>query len=262
MIKSAKLIITAICIVAIPLMAQTGKKKTCPRLLTNSSMVINIEGKFVNEEKNRTSVSIEWRHHSEALDTFFVTPYEKPKFTYITAGRYRYMEIGKEKLKRQLGLHHLRESIGNTPLRLDDLELLANGYFKCPDSLRQDQNPNVLATANSMTWWSLVLDSLALPEKAVMHGAFKKSRYFTISKWRSYAGETLPTLVNVASDNYGGIIWIRSAYPAQALAVDPIFKKKKPKMLLPEPKSFGRITVEGERKIPLILKLNEELLSK
>ena len=261
MTKSAQLTIIAICIAAVSLMAQNGKKTVCPRLLAKSSIVVNIEGKFVNEERNRASVSIEWRHHSEALDTFFVHPNDKPDFTYITSGRYRHMELGKAKIKRQLGHHHLRESIGNTPLRLDDLELLANGYFKCPDILKQDPTLNILATSNSMTWWSLVLDSLDYPEKAVMHGAFKKSRYFTISNWRSYGGEMLPTLVNVASDSYGGIIWIRSAYPAQALAIDPIFKKKKPKLLLPVPKSFGKITVEGERKVPLILKLNEELLS-
>ena len=260
MIKSAKLTITAICIAAIPLMAQNGKNKICPRLLTSTSMVVNIEGKFVNEERNRASVSIEWRHHKEALDTFFVHPNDKPDFTYITSGHSRYMELGKAKIKRQLGLHHLRESIGNTPLKLDDLELLANGYFKCPDTLKQEPSVSVLATSNSMTWWSLVLDSLENHEKAVMHGAFKKSRYFTISKWNSYAGETLPTLVNVAGDNYGGIIWIRSAFPAQALAVDPLFKKKKQQVLLPVPKLLGKITVEGEKKVPLILKLNEQLL--
>ena len=262
MIKSAKLFITAFCIAAVPLMAQSGKKTTCPRLLTNTALVVNIEGKFVNEERNRTGVSIEWRHHGDALDTFFVNPNDKPQFTYITSGRSRYMELGKDKVKRRLGLHHLRESIGNTPLKLDDLELLANGYFKCPDTLKQDPTVNVLATSNSMTWWSLVLDSLEHPEKAVMHGAFKKSRYFQIPTWRSYGGETLPTLVNVAGENYGGVIWIRSVYPAHALAIDPIFKKKKPKLLLPTPKILGKITVEGERKVPLILKLNEQLLGK
>jgi hypothetical protein len=138
---------------------------------------------------------------------------------------------------------------------------LANGYFKCPDSTRLDQNPNIFATAASNMWWSIVVDSLPNPEKAVMHGA-SKNRYFTISNWKSYAGELLPTLVNVASGDYGGNLWIRSAYPAHALEADPLRKSEKPKILFPVPKLFGKITaMEGERKIPLILKLNKQLLS-
>ena len=164
MIKSAKLTTLAICLSIIPTLAQSEKKTVCPRLLTSSSMIVNIDGKFVNEERNRTSVSIEWRHHNDELDTFFVNLNDSPSFNFITAGKYRYMEFDGGKVKRQLGLHHLRENIGKTPLKLDDLELLANGYFKCPDSTKLDQNKNVLATAASNTWWSVVVDSLPKPE--------------------------------------------------------------------------------------------------
>lgn len=261
MINSIKLTAIVISILAISTTTFADKQKTCPHLLTNSSIVVNIEGKFINEEKNRTNMSIEWRHHHNTLDTFFVTLYDKPSFKFITAGNYRYMEIGETGIKRQLGLHHLKENIGKTPLKLDDLELLANGFFKCPDSTKQNQSSNVLATANSMMWWSLVLDSLPHPEKAVMHGAQKTSRYFAISNWKSYAGEQLPTLVNVASNDYSGNLWIRSAYPTHALESDPLKTPVvKPKILLPVPKLFGKIAMEGERKIPLILKLNKQLL--
>ena len=222
-------------------------------------MVVNIEGRFVNEEKNRASVAVEWRHHNETLDTFFVNLYDGHSFTFITSGRYRYMLLG-DSVKRQLGLHHLKETIGKTPLRLDDLELLANGYFKCPDASKQDLPSNVFATSNSMMWWSLVIDSLPKPGKAVMHGA-SRSRYFALSNWKDYEGEELPTLVNVASSNYGGNLWIRSAYPSQALKTDPLLKSIKSKILFPVPKLFGKIAMEGERKIPLILKLNKKLLS-
>lgn len=261
MIKSVKQTILAICISTIPIMAQSDLKKICPRLLTKSSMVINIDGKFVNEEKNRTKLSIEWRHHSDALDTFFVNLNESPSFNYITAGKYRYMEFEGGKVKRQLGLHHLREDIGNTPLKLDDLELLANGYFKCPDSTKPDMKSNVLSTAASNTWWSLVIDTLPNPEKAVMRGAPKKARYFSIANWKSFAGEMLPTLASISSDDYSGSLWIRSAYPKLVQEMAPLQKPAKPKILLPVPKLFGKITVEGERKIPLILKLNQQLLS-
>jgi hypothetical protein len=260
MIQDIKLTAVVVCIAAISLMAQSDKQKVCPRLLTNAPMIVNIEGRFVNEQKNRTSASIEWRHHNETLDTFFVNLYDSPSFTFITAGSYRYMLIGDSKVKRQLGLHHLKEKVGKTPLRLDDLELLANGFFKCPDSTRLNMPNSILATAYSNMWWSLVTDSLPNPEKVVMHGA-SKNRYFTISNWKSYAGELLPTLVNVASGDYGGNLWIRSAYPAQALEADPLRKLEKPKILFPVPKLFRKITaMEGERKIPLILKLNKQLL--
>ncbi|SMG44574.1 hypothetical protein [Fibrobacter sp. UWB13] len=261
MIRGIKLTAFAICISAVATMANSSLQKVCPHLLTNSAMIINVEGKFVNEEKNKTNIKIEWRHHNDALDTFFVNSSGSRPFNYITAGKFRYMEFEGGKIKRQLGLHHLRENIGNTPLKLDDLELLANGYFKCPDSTKLEQNPNVFSTAVSNTWWSLVVDTLPNPEKAVMRGAPKKPRYFSITNWKSFAGDMLPTLASMSSEDYSGSLWIRSAYPAQALEMDPVQKPVKPKILLPVPKLFGKIAVEGERKIPLILKLNQKLLS-
>lgn len=262
MIENVKLTAFVVCIFACSLMAHNNDKpKHCPHLLANSSLVVNIEGKFVNQEKNRTSLSVEWRHHSNTLDTFFVNLYDKPSFKFITAGRYRYMEIGKDNVKRQLGLHHLTENIGKTPLKLDDLELLANGFFKCPDTTKEEQpSPNVFPTSNSMMWWSLVVDTLGTPNKAAMHGAKKHSRYFSISNWQPYAEDKLPTLVHVASDDYSGILWIRSAYSAQALKTDPLLRDK-PRVLLPVPKLLAKIAMEGEGKVPLILKLNKQLLS-
>ena len=67
--------------------------------------------------------------------------------------------------------------------------------------------------------------------------------------------------MNVASNDYSGNLWIRSAYPTHALESDPLKTPVvKPKILLPVPKLFGKIAMEGERKIPLILKLNKQLL--
>jgi hypothetical protein len=263
MIQGVKITAIAIGFSAAALMANNNMQKVCPHVLTNSAMVINVEGKFVNEERNKTSVKIEWRHHSDDLDSFFVNLNDSRPFTYITAGKYRYMEFEGGKVKRQLGLHHLRENIGKTPLRLDDLELLANGYFKCPDSTKPEINNNVFATAVSNTWWSLVVDSLPHPEKAVMRGATKKPRYLAIANWKSYAGDMLPTLASMSSEDYSGSLWVRSAYPAKALETDPLHKPEptKPKILLPVPKLFGNLAMEGERKIPLILKLNQKLLS-
>ena len=94
-----------------------------------------------------------------------------------------------------------------------------------------------------------------------MRGAPKKPRYISVANWKSYAGELLPTLASMSSEDYSGSLWIRAAYPKKVLETDPTQKPVKPKILLPVPKLFGKIAVEGERKIPLILKLNQQLLS-
>ena len=231
---------------------------SCPHFLLESPMVVNIEGFFINEKMSRASLDVEWRHHPEALDTFFVNQPDYPPFNFITAGAYRYMEFSNIKVKRQLGSHHLKEHIGETPLKLDDMELLANGQFLCKDS--SIQKPNILSTAFSMAWWSLVADTLPTPSKVSMNGARKEKRSFIIRQWKKYSGELLPTLVRLESEKYSGELWIRSAYPMQALQSDPLKNKVESKSKQPLPDLFGKIPTKGERKIPLILKLNQELL--
>ncbi|WP_298767828.1 hypothetical protein [uncultured Fibrobacter sp.] len=231
---------------------------SCPHFLLKSPMVVNIEGYFVNEKMSRANIDIEWRHHPDALDTFFVNQPDHPRFDFITAGEYRYMEFPGTKIRRQLGTHHLKENIGESPLKLDDMELLANGQFLCKDS--SEQKPNVLSTAFSMAWWTLVADSLPMPSRVTMNGARKERRTFTIRQWKNYSGETLPTLVKLESERYNGEIWIRSAYPMQTLLADPIVTNAHKKTKSEVPNLFGKIPTKGERKIPLILKLNQELL--
>ena len=231
---------------------------SCPHFLLNSPMVVNIEGFFVNEKMSRASLDVEWRHHPESLDTFFVNQPDVPKFNFITAGEYRYMEFPDIKVKRQLGTHHLKEHIGETPLKLDDMELLSNGQFLCRDS--SIQKPNVLSTAFSMAWWSLVADSIPHPSNVTMYGPRKEKRHFLIRQWKNYSGEMMPTLIKVESERYSGEIWIRSAYTIQALQADPLKNNVAGKPKPPLPDLFRKIPVKGERKIPLILKLNQELL--
>lgn len=228
----------------------------CPHLLLDSSMVVNVEGRFINEQNSRTNIDIEWRHHFDTLDTFFVNTPPR-SFTFVTAGEYRYIIYHSPKVKRQLGLHHLRENIGNTPLKLDDLELLAYGFFLCKDST--DKHPNILATAFSNMWWSLVADDLQNTSEVTMKGARKENRTFKIGAWKNFSGAILPTLVSLNSNNYTGKLWIRSAYPIEQIKNDPLAEKAKQnqaqKSIL-----FRKGPVDGKREIPLILKLNQELL--
>lgn len=231
---------------------------SCPHFILEAPMVVNIEGHFINVKNSRESIDVEWRHHPESLDTFFVNASNRPQFNFITAGSYRYMEFPDAKIKRQLGTHHLKETIGDTPLKLDDMELLANGQFLCKNPT--EQKSNVFSTALSMTWWSLTADTLPTPQSVTMRGARKETRTFTIRQWRNYSGSTLPTLVKLESEQYNGEIWIRSAYPIQALQSDPLKKNVAKKAQPQQPELFRKIPMKGERKIPLILKLNQELL--
>lgn len=231
-------------------------QNVCPHFLLDSAMVVNVEGQFVNAQNSRTNIYMEWRHHPEALDSFFIDIPTK-SFMFVTAGEYRYMRYNSPKVKRQLGLHHLRETIGNTPLKLDDLELLANGSFLCKDST--DKRPNILPTAFSNMWWSLVADTLPNPRKVTMKGARKEARTFNIGAWKDFSGVQLPTLVSLSSENYSGNLWVRSAYPIEQITKDPVAEKAK-EFNLRTPKLFRKIPVEGKREIPLILKLNQEFL--
>lgn len=233
-------------------------QNSCPHFLLSSPMVVNIEGHFVNAKNSRSNLYTEWRHHPESLDTFFVHLPDRPQFNFVTAGAYRYIFFPDTKIKRQLGMHHLKENIGDTPLKLDDMELLANGQFLCKDP--SEQKPNILSTAFSNMWWSLVADSLPQPTRVTMKGARKEGRTFIIRQWKIYSNEFLPTLVKMESEQYSGELWIRSAYPIQALESDPLRNRVEKQSKFEEPDLFRKFPVRGERKIPLILKLNQELL--
>lgn len=229
----------------------------CPRFMLTTPMKVSIEGHFVNVQQNRASIDIEWRHHPDALDSFLVSfPNRKP-FTYVTAGEYRYIEYTSPKVKRQLGQHHLRESIGDTPLKLDDFELLANGAFLCLDTAKHSQQ--VLIPAFSNTWWSLIADSLPTPQTLTMRGAHKEIRTFNIGSWTNYSGASLPTLVSLSGPKYYGNLWIRSVSPIVQKTNDPLleraFKNNHKTSLL-----FRKVPMSGKREIPLILKLNQEFL--
>ncbi len=236
--------------------AQALAQNACPQFMLDSAMVVNVEGRFVNVQQSRASLDIEWRHHPESQDSFFVNLPDRKSFVFVTAGDYRFLEYRSTKVKRQLGLHHLRDNIGNTPLKLDDLELLANGLFMCQDTTKSKK---IFSTAFSNMWWSMVVDTLPRPQNVVMRGARKELRTFRIGAWKDFSGAQLPTLVSLESPDYSGSIWVRSAYPIVKQEKDPLLERaQQPQFKKPE--LFRKTLVQGERKIPLILKLNQELL--
>ena len=228
----------------------------CPQYMLDSAMVVNVEGRFVNAQMNRTSLDIEWRHHPESLDTFFVNFPHQNSVMFVSAGDSRYEIYRSHNVKRQLGLHHLRETLGDTPLKLDDLELLANGLFLCQDSTKSKK---IFSTAFSNMWYSMVVDTLPQPQKVVMRGARREARTFTVGAWKDFAGATLPTLVTLSGPNYSGNLWVRSAYPIETQKGDPIVENAQ-KNPFRRPTLFRKTLVDGKREIPLILKLNQEFL--
>lgn len=196
----------------------------CPHKLVDKDMIVNIEGWFINAQHSRARIDLEWRHHeTQDIDTFFVHLPDKPSFKYITSKGWRYIEFSSPNIKRQMAMHHLKEDIGKTPVKYDDLELLAHGSFLCKDS--NAQKPNILSPAFSNMWWSLNIDSLDAPKLITMRGAAKTKRELRIDSWKELSGIRLPALMTVASSDYRGKMWIRSVYPISELDSDPLREK-------------------------------------
>ena len=213
------LIPTALLTAALAVSAQA--QDLCPHKLVDRDMIVNMEGWFINPQHSRARIDIEWRHHEEAKrDTFFIHLPNTPSFKYITEETNRFIEKDSPRIRRQMAMHHLKEEIGNTPVRYDDLEFLAHGLFVCKDS--SVQKPNILSPAYSNMWWSITLDSLENPHLITMRGAFKEKREMRIDTWKELSGIMLPTLVTVAGMDYRGKFWIRSVYPIEDLSRDPL----------------------------------------
>ena len=190
----------------------------CPHKLVDRDMIVNMEGSVINAQHSRARIDIEWRHHeAEQLDTFFIHLPGQPSFKYITGKTDRYLEYDSPRVKRQMAMHHLREDIGNTAVKYDDLELIAHGSFLCKE-------PTIFSPAFSNMWWSVASDSLPQPHLVTMRGAGKEKRELRIDSWKDFSGIMMPALVTVANLNYHGKFWIRSVYPIEELQRDPLLE--------------------------------------
>lgn len=204
MLKRSLIFAAIVCVAA----NAEGDADFCPRTLIDTPMSIKIEGDFINIQQNQVHMNVEWRHHVDALDTFDISISNQEPFYFITAGDYRYTYAPGSKAKRQLASHHLRENLGSTPLRLDDLELLANGRFKC------DTEPTELIPRYSATWGSIKTSSGPEPTTATMYSK-RENKAFKIREWKQFGSETLPTDIEISSKNFSGTIKIISAEPIE-----------------------------------------------
>ena len=73
-----------------------------------------------------------------------------------------------------MAYHHLKEFIASTPLRWDDLELLANGYYFCDNSASPKKT--FFTTAFSQEWFSITLDQPKQPTRVKTHGTRGEKR--------------------------------------------------------------------------------------
>lgn len=224
------------CLGAIAAIAAEPAPNFCGQTLFDSSYKVFIEGSFINKVKSRVHTSIQWNHHAAAPDSFHIAfPNESSDTTlFITDGNSRRLKFpvpnsNGELAERGMATHHLRENIGNSPLVYDDLDLLANGQFLCPDSAKpKDPNPTAFATAFSQTWFHLTADQNPETTSLKMTGAKGNKRMLQILGWNKLGEIKLPTAVRISSNGYYGMVWVHSAYaiePSESKATeDPLLK--------------------------------------
>ena len=222
--RGTRIAITTVAMLTAAMAVAAYAQDLCPHKLVDRDLIVNMEGSTINAQHSRARIDIEWRHHEELQqDTFFIHLPGKPSFKYITGKTDRYLEYDSPKIRRQMAMHHLREDIGNTAVKYDDLELIAHGSFLCKDSLVQ--KPTIFSPAFSNMWWSVASDTLPQPHLVTMRGAGKEKRELRIDSWKDFSGITMPALVTVVSLNYHGKFWIRSVYPIEELQHDPLLEK-------------------------------------
>ncbi|MCF0223405.1 MAG: hypothetical protein HUK20_03985 [Fibrobacter sp.] len=175
----------------------------CAKPIATNPGVFKIEGHFLNEKISQTSISIEWHHNPAVQDSFFISATGAENQLFVTAGDYRFVKYTNTGAKRQIGGRQLRENIGETPMKFDDLELLANGWFKCQDSSAVD--PMVLTTAIPETQAVLALDTLPLPREISVQ-RWNDDRSYSITEWKDMCGNKMPETVQIFGKNFSGSI--------------------------------------------------------
>lgn len=174
----------------------------CTHQIAEVPLTAKFKGKYVNTKKNNVSVDVEWHHNPAAQDTFYIIASGTESQMFVTAGEFRHVIYGKTKAKRQIGARHLRENIGETPLKYDDLELLANGWFLCPDSASV---PNVMITAFPETQAEMTLDTLPNPTNISVK-RWNDDRTYEITEWKEFSGVKLPANTKITGKNFSGNI--------------------------------------------------------
>lgn len=171
----------------------------------------------------------------------------KDTLVFITDGDSRTLEKRHEKSKRKLATHHLKERISGTPLKFDDLDLLANGQFLCPDS---NSRPNSFATAFSQTWYHLRADQIPDAKTFRMSGSKGEVRNMEIAEWKDFDGIRFPTAVKFKTQQEFGTVWLRSIHRLEPNShKDPLIQH-----LAKEPQPADVLNLDNKllREVPVI----------
>ncbi|MBP5247821.1 MAG: hypothetical protein J6Z31_08200 [Fibrobacter sp.] len=231
----------------------------CPKPLVNENAVISLEGRFINREFKRVHVDIIWLHRPNSADTFDISITGKESYRYISAKEFRYMEFKQDGVRRLMAMHHLKENVGESPLKWDDFELLAQGNYLCYDSLHNDST--VLYTSRSQAWYTISKSLTSEPDFLQMKGPRGESRKLYIHAWKKYDGLNVPTIIDFEGDDYSGSLWTRAAFrffePAKEVK-KPIQEARYqlPTGLTEAKKSMFGNGLDSEVKIPLILQVH------
>ncbi len=224
----------------------------CPRALISSAAVVSAEGRFVNRENLSVRFDLIWQHLPGIADTFDITLSGKRSFRYVSSPDFRYLEYLPGRIPRQMAMHHLKENIGESPVKWDDLELLSQGAFLCQDSSHSDSSS--LYTAKSQAWFRLKPNSSSQPDTLSMFGPRSETRTLSIHSWGDYDGIRLPTIIDVRGANDSGVLWVRTARRILPKARPRAnFEKTEKDSPSPSPLWNG---LDGESKIPLILQMH------
>lgn len=219
----------------------------CPQTLVNEDKLLFLQGSFVNRESSRIHADIAWFRHVAAPDTFMIAVPGKDTLVFITDGDSRTLEKPREKSRRKLATHHLKERILDTPLKFDDLDLLANGQFLCPDSASR---PNSFATAFSQTWYHLRADQIPDAKTFRMSGAKGEVRNIEIAEWQDFDGVRFPTAVKFKTQREFGTVWLRSIHRFEPnVHKDPLIQQ-----IAKEPKPADVLNLDNKllREVPAV----------
>lgn len=151
-----------------------------PGTRLDSSVVVSVEGQFVNRDFSPVRFDLVWKHLPASADTFDIVLSDGESFRYVSSGSFRYMEYRNEKVRRQMAAHHLKEFIGESPVTWNHLEALFRGELPAETQTETDT--------------------------VHIHGI------------RDYDGIALPAIVDYSGKGGRGSLWIRTVQKIRVAA--------------------------------------------
>lgn len=225
-----------LCMLASPALAQdegpdsVSVRSYCTYPLVTEPFLLEATAHTQDYDGKAMVLQIQWKHHPQATDTLRIDQVGGQKLEFINNGQERWLWLGQEnRYMRRLAMHHLRESIFNSPFLLDDLELLTNGAYRCQDST--DHSKGILRTAKSMAWYSLRLSLESPPSSITMAGMRGLKREIQFQDWERFQESWVPRTVLLKKQGRIRITRLEplDEVPAKTSVIEPVFFRGSPK---------------------------------